>query len=164
MPLSEDPEKRQRQLENLRPGAGAWPPGATPHLKHGLRTRRPDRVLLGTAANEITEALEAQVPLRGPDGRVLPEFTTAIESAALQLLVVRRVLGYLLNQGWEDERGRLRPEVEGLERANARLRVHLDGLGATPASYAKLGFDVARTGATLAEQLAERERQEAPDG
>lgn len=145
MGLSKDPEKRARQLANLRPGAGAWKPGAAPNMKHGLRTRRPDRVLLADAASEVIDALEAQVPLKGADGLPLPEFTAAVEAAALQLVVIRRTLAFLHNHGWEDGRGRMRPEVEGLERALNRLRRHLDGLGATPASYARLGFDVART-------------------
>lgn len=145
MPLSRDPEKRERQLANLKPGAAPWQPGATPHLKHGLRSRRPDGVLLGSSAREIVDALAETVPLKGPDGQVLPQFIVAVEAAALQLIIVRRVLGYLTTHGWEDSRGRMRPEAEGLERATERLRKHLDGLGATPGAYARLGFDVART-------------------
>ena len=40
---------------------------------------------------------------------------------------------------------------------NVFVVASLDRLGATPTSYARLGFDVAR-GTSLAEQLAERER------
>lgn len=161
-PLSDDPEKRERQLQNLKPGAGAWQPGKATNLKSGWRTRRPDRVLLGEAAAEIVAALEDQVPLRGADGEMLPAFTTAVEAAALSLITVKRILGFLMNKGWEDERGRMRPEVEHLERANVRLFGMLDRLGATPTAYARLGYDTART-VDLARDMAEdaeRERQE----
>jgi hypothetical protein len=154
MGLSSDPKKRARQLANLQPGAGAWEPGATPNLKHGLRTQRPARLLLGESAMEIVDALEAQVPLKGPDGQVLPEFTAAVEAAALQLVLVKRTFGYLQTHGFEDARGRLRPEVEGAERALNRFRRHLDSLGATPASYARLGFDVARTDEVMRDATA----------
>lgn len=154
-PLSNDPVKRAAQLSNLRrggePNAGSFKPGQpSPNLKHGLRSRQPGP-LLGDAAIEIVDALAATVPLRSPDGEVLPQFVPAVESAALDLIVVKRVLGYLTAHGFEDARGRLRPEVEGLSRANARLMSKLADLGATPTSYARLGFDVVR---------AERERDD----
>lgn len=152
-PLSDDPERRARQLANLRPGAGAWQPGKATNIKSGWRTRRPERVLLGEAFGEIVGALEDQVPLRGDDGEMLPAFTTAVEAAALQLIIVRRILGFLQTHGWEDERKRMRPEVDRLQGANERLSRAMDRLGATPTSYARLGFDVAR-GQSLAEQMA----------
>lgn len=150
MPLSEDPEARARQLANLRqgggPNAGSWEPGqASPTLTHGLRTRRPPGPLLGEAASEIVDALAETVPLRAPDGGVMPQFIPAVEAAAVDLIIVRRALGFLTAKGWEDARGRLRPEVDGLSKANARFMAKLDALGATPVSYARLGFDVART-------------------
>lgn len=159
-PLSSDPEKRQRQLANLpntrgEPTAGSWKAGQpSPNLKHGLRSRRPGP-LLGEAAAEIVDALADTVPLKGPDGQVLPQFVPAVESAALDLIVVKRVLGYLTTHGFEDERGRLRPEVDGLSKVNQRLQKALDRLGATPTSYARLGFDVARTGASLATAMSD---------
>ena len=156
MPLSEDPDKRARQLANLNRGAnaGSFKPGAaSPNLRHGLRSRQPGP-LLGTAAREIVDALADAVPLRGPDGDVMPQFIPAVESAALDLIIVQRVLGYLTAHGFEDARGRLRGEVEGLSRANARLMAKLADLGATPTSYARLGFDVART-ADLATAMSE---------
>lgn len=157
MPLSDDPEKRARQLANLKPGAGAWRPGASPNLKHGLYTRRPERVLLGSVFSEIVDALEDQVPLRGPDGQMLGNFVMACEVAAIQMVRVRRALGYLATNGEVDERGRPRPEAEALEKSLERLFGYLDKLGATPTSYARLGFDVARTGVTVAELMADHE-------
>lgn len=144
MPLSRDPEKRRRQLGNLRPGAGAWPPGATPNLRHGLRTREPSRLLLGAAASEVVDALAAGAPVRDADGGLPVHDETAVEAAALQLIIVRRVLGFLSTHGWEDARGNLRPEVEGLERANERLAKHLERLGCSPTSRARLGLDLSR--------------------
>jgi hypothetical protein len=76
---------------------------------------------------------------------VRPEFATAVESVALQMIVTKRVLGYLLTNGFTDSRGRLRGEVSGLEKANGRLLAGLRELGATPASFAKLGLDTAQT-------------------
>jgi hypothetical protein len=143
-PIGGGGARHPNSLANLRPGAGAWPPGAAPRLRHGLRTRRPDRLLLGGAASEIIDALEAGVPVRDADGDVPVHDRVAVEAAALQLIIVRRVLGFLTTNGFEDERGRLRPEVEGLERANARLLAALDRLGMTPASRVRLGLDLSR--------------------
>lgn len=154
MPLSDDPEKRARQLANLRPGAGAWPPGQATNVKSGLRTRNPGWMILSEAAGEIVAALAAGAPVRDEAGEVPVHDRPAIEAAALQLIIVRRVLGYLSTHGFEDARGRLRPEVEGLERANERFLKALDRLGMTPSSRAKLGLDLART-ADLATAMSE---------
>jgi hypothetical protein len=158
MPLSSDPTKRARQLANLpnlrgEMPAGAWTAGASPALRHGLRTRRPARQILGPAYDELVDVLEDSVPLRGADGQVLPGFAVAIEAAAVQLLQVRRCQAYLETHGATDDRGRFRPENEGLERASDRLLKALDRLGATPTSYARLGFNVMR-GADLANAMS----------
>jgi hypothetical protein len=68
-PLSPDPEKRDRQLANLRPGAGAWREGATPHLRHGLRSRRPGPLVIGPVMEEHVMALEAVVRCAAPMAR-----------------------------------------------------------------------------------------------
>lgn len=152
MPLSNDPEKRARQLANLRPGAGAWKRGQpSPNLRHGLRSRDPGPLILGGAASEILDALSAGVPLRDEHGDVPIHDRAAVEAAALHLIIVRRCLGYLSGHGFEDARGRLRPEVNDLGKATERLERSLDRLGMTPAGRAKLGLDVAR---------AQRERQD----
>jgi len=50
----------------------------------------------------------------------------------------------LSTQGDTDERGRLRPEVEQLDRATARYLSALRELGATPLAVSKLGLNVAQ--------------------
>jgi hypothetical protein len=88
------PELR-KQLANLRPGgppgAGFRPGQPSPVPRHGLHTIRPGAVLLGDVAREVVDALAATVPLRGADGDVDLRFVPAVEAAALQLLIVRRV-------------------------------------------------------------------------
>ncbi len=131
-------------LANLRPGAGQWREGDTTNLKAGLRTRRPNRILFDETFGDLLDALEATVPLRGPDGAVLPQFLPALEVACVKLIALRRGLAFLAHNGYE-HRGRLRPEVEGVNKMAEGLMRDLDRLGATPTSYAKLGFDAVRT-------------------
>lgn len=155
-PLSDDPAKRERQLANLRRGgpanAGSFRPGQpSPNLKHGLRSREPGRLILGEAGREIVEALSAGVPLRDEHGDVPIYDRAAVEAAALHLIIVRRCLGYLSAHGFEDARGRLRPEIHDLGKANERLERSLDRLGMTPAGRARLGLDLVR---------AEREQED----
>lgn len=114
-------------------------------LKHGLRSRRPGRLLLDAASDEIVASLEASVPLRGPDGEMLAQFLPVVEATAILLIQVRRCSAYLELHGDTDAQGNLRPEVEGLDRTVTRFIGALDKLGATPVSYGRLGFDVART-------------------
>jgi len=95
-------------------------------------------------------------PLRDSAGEVPIHDRLAIEAAAVDEIIVRRCFAYLVNQGFEDSRGNLRPEVEGLGRANERLTNKLDRLGMTPAGRAKLGLNLART-ADLATAMSERD-------
>lgn len=154
MPLSKDPEKRRRQLENLKPGGGAWPKGATVHLKHGLRTRQPARIVLDPIASEIEDTLAADLPLRGPDGQVPAPDRYMVELAALALLRVRRVSAYLELHGDTDGQGHLRPELDGLGKAIEHAARLLDRLGCSPRARAALGVDLART-ADLATAMSE---------
>lgn len=146
MPLSSDPDKRARQLANLKPGAGQWKAGAAPHVRSGWRTRRPPPLLFDPVVAELADVLAADAPLRDADGELPAADRAAVESAAIDLLIVRRVHGFLQTKGWEDERGeRLRPEVEHLGKANARLLGKLAQLGMTPTARSRLGLDIART-------------------
>jgi hypothetical protein len=163
VPLSDDPDKRARQLANLRPGAGAWKPGqASPAgATHGLRTRPPERgsaawkrQILSPAADEIVEALADGAPVRDAAGDVPIHDRIAIEAAALLLIQVRRASAWLGTNGDTDSRGNLRPEVDALGRATERLFKALDRLGMTPASRARLGLALART-ADLATAMSE---------
>jgi hypothetical protein len=142
-------------LPNLRGEAtgGSFRPGQPPaNLKHGLRSRRPG-VLLGDAFAEIVGALEEAAPVRDQAGEVPVHDRLAIEAAALQLVQTRRCAAFLASHSATDERGRWRPENEGLERALGRLMGMLDRLGMTPAGRMRLGLDMVR-GLSLAEQMA----------
>lgn len=133
--------------ENLVPGRGAWNPGASPALKSGWRTRRPARVLIDPIVTELTEALAADAPVRDPDTGDVPVYDRmAVEVAAIDVLIVRRLFAYLELHDWSDPgTGALRPEVEHLGKANQRLAGKLDKLGMTPTSRARLGLDLQRT-------------------
>ncbi len=154
-PQSRDPEKRARQLANLRrgggPNDGQFQPGQPgPRLRHGLRTRPTggegwDLQILGPPAQEIIDALAAGAPVRDPDGEVPTHDRLAVESCALQLVIVRRALGFLTAHGPTDARGRFRPEWAQLQSARESLDRALDRLGMTPTSRQRLGLDMART-------------------
>lgn len=149
MPLSDDPEKRARQLANLpnmrgEPPANAWAPGASPALRHGLRSRAPSKIVLDPIVREIEDALAADLPLKNGDGSVPAADRFAVELAAIALLRVRRVSAYLQLHGDTDEKGALRPELEGLGKAVEHAARMLDRLGCSPRARAALGVDVAR--------------------
>ena len=145
-------ERHPNSMANLRgvngtPPATAWKPGAAPHMKHGGRTRQPERSQqYPEAKGEVVDTVERSVPIRGPDGEVLPEFELAVHMTTIQLIVVKRVTGFLQTNGWEDERGELRlTEIEAVQRALDRMRKWLRELAGTPAAWASAGYDVART-------------------
>lgn len=160
MPLSDDPDKRARQLANLpnmrgEPPTNAWAPGASPALRHGLRSRAPSKVVLDPIVREIEASLAADLPLKDADGSVPAADRFAVELAAIALLRVRRVSAYLDLQGDTDEQGNLRPELDGLGKAVENAARMLDRLGCSPRARAALGVDVARiaqTGVDLASQ------------
>lgn len=56
----------------------------------------------------------------------------------------------------------MRPEVDGLQRAIGRMQKHLVDLAATPSSYMRAGFDLART-AREQQDLALRWAQDAAE-
>src|SRR4051812_14703955 len=101
MPISQDPERRARQLQNLRPepGSDAWhrqmaglrkgsessgtaKPGDARRLVHGGRTTSPQRSPdFGPAVREAIADLRERVgaDLRGEDGELLPWCVPSIE-------------------------------------------------------------------------------------
>lgn len=149
MPLSDDPDKRARQLANLpnmrgEPPANAWAPGASPALKHGLRSRAPSKIVLDPIVREIEEALAADLPLKNADGSVPAADRFAVELAAIALLRVRRVAAYLELHGDTDAQDNLRREFEAEGKAIEHAARMLDRLGCSPRARAALGVDVAR--------------------
>lgn len=142
MPLSDDPISRKAQLANLRPGRA--PEGNLRALRHGLRSRQPPPVVLDPLVREIEEALGLDLPLQAEGGGPPPADRYAVELAAIALLRVRRVSAYLSLHGDVDEKGRLRPELEGLGKAVEHAARMLDRLGCSPRARVALGLDVAR--------------------
>jgi hypothetical protein len=151
MPLSRDPAKRRKQLRNLpnlrgEPTAASWKPGQpSPYLKHGLRSRKTqppeviDPILDGVLAD-----LETKVPIRDEQGEVPAWLREMAWSAAISKLQAIRCTRYLAQHGETDERGRYRPENEGLRKANESHQRALDRLAMTVGSYAAAGLDLAR--------------------
>jgi hypothetical protein len=83
MPLSRDPEKRARQLANLRP-APAAPAGHSRSLVLGGRAE----VLFRDVSDEIRELLDVLgelAPVRDPDGSLPVADAVAVERAARAL-------------------------------------------------------------------------------
>lgn len=166
MPLSRDPEKKQRQLDNLpnlrgEASPGSWKPGqVSPTLKHGLRSRRPSAEVIDPILDDVLDDLAQRVPIRDEQGEVPGWLREMAWSAAISKLQVIRCSRWLAQHGETDERGRLRPEVEMLDRVNARYQTALARLAMDVPSHLKAGLDLAQ-GRSLIEQMAdERERQD----
>jgi len=82
---------------------------------------------------------------RGRDGEIPERFAAAVQVVALQAVQVELCRHFIAAHGTSDERGRWRPENDALDRKLESYMRGLDRLGATPMSYAKLGYDVVRT-------------------
>ena len=143
MPLSRDPERRGRQLGNLR-RAPAAPVGNLRTLHHGGRATAKTLPVAETA-EEIRQALADSAPVRAQDGGLPPADEAAVEVAALALARVRRVTAWLDAFGYLDERtGDVKPAARYLEQATRTAERLLAALGMTPTSRARLGLDLAR--------------------
>lgn len=164
-PLSADPVKRARQLGNLQRGGGRpLSPEHRPALRHGAyATIAADR--LDAKAREVFDALAADAPLR-ERGELPAADGAVVRLAAEALCRLDSVSDYLARRGIEDEKGQLRAgvlEVEGRLRREASD--HLEALGMSPRSRARLGVDVARAQAfDLAQHWAEQDGDDVVDG
>ncbi len=157
--------RNPRSLANLQPGAGAWQPGASPNLRHGLTSRQPSRLTLDPIAREIEDALAADLPLKDADGGVPAPDRFVVELAAIAMLRVRRCAAYLELHGDVDDRGRLRPEFEAFGKAIEAAARMLDRLGCSPRARAALGVDLGRMQTfDLAQHWAAQDDGEAVDG
>jgi hypothetical protein len=143
--LSTDPEKRTRQLQNLRQGgAPPAPHGNQRRVTHGgyadVATERAD-----AKTADIMHALAGDLPLRDHDGRVPAADMAAVELLARALVRLGDVAEWLTRRGIEDGKGELRTNVLDLERRlRAEAAEHADRLGMTPRSRAALGVDLVR--------------------
>lgn len=145
-----------RSLANLRPGAGAWRPGASPHLKHGLDTRRPSAEALDPALDAVIAELQPGLPapLLDEAGEVAAWARETVWSLAVLKLIVLRASRYIAQHGEVDDRGRLRPELEGLRKATESYRRALDGEAMTLRSRLRAELDNTRR-ASVAQAMSE---------
>ena len=129
----------------LVPGAGQWQPGSAPALKSGLRSRKPSADVIDPVLDTVIEDLEGKVPVRDEQGNVPPWLREMACPAAIAKLQVIRCSRFLAQHGEVDERGRLRPEVEGLSKVKDRYQRSLERLAMTVPSHMRSGLDAART-------------------
>lgn len=142
---------------NGRMPAGAWQPGAAPALKHGLRTREPSADALDPVLDAVVAELAPGLPAPLIDpatGDVAAWARETVWSLAVLKLIVVRCSRYLAQHGHEDERGRLRPEVEALGRATQRYRSALADEAMTLRSRIRANLDHTRT-ASVASAMSE---------
>jgi Phage terminase, small subunit len=143
MPLSQDPDKRARQLANLQLAPPA-PAGHQRAVSHGAYAQIA-RADLEEKVAAVYDALSSDAPVRDGDGTLPAADGPAIRMLAEALCRLDRIQEYLDRRGWEDSAGKPRPVLE----YEARLRAHsldlLKELGMTPASRAKLGLDLVRS-------------------
>lgn len=164
-PLSKDPERRRRQLANLRKAPPA-PFGHTRSVVHGGRATVLYRDV-EAEVREVMDALAEAAPVREADGSLPDADLAAVEVAARALRRYRHVAGWCDAHGRIREKtGEVKPAAEYELSAARALAAALADLGMTPTSRAKLGVDLAR-GTSLADELAEarqaREQRELRD-
>jgi hypothetical protein len=165
VPLSSDPERRERQLANLKRGANPVTPKGEPStaLNHGGRSKLLYRDV-GAEVYELMDALGEAVPVRNADGSVPAADIAAIEYAARALKRYRHL------STWCDAHGRIEEKTGDVKsaaqyelQAERSLAAALDALGMTPTSRAKLGLDLQRTAASAEELEAARTARERLD-
>lgn len=160
MPLSRDPDARERQLANLRPGAAPAPTGNARAVRHGgyaevARERVESRV------GELLAALAEDAPLRDPNGELPAPDTAIVHLLATTLCRAEDVERYLTAHGYLAEDGSVRPAADLAGRLRREAADYLDALGMTPRSRAKLGLDLAH-GFDLASAMAADAQREQP--
>jgi hypothetical protein len=153
-----------RSLANLRPGAGAGREGEAPTLKHGARSRQPQRSPEWSPAVQAAAAdLEARVgdELRDEDGELLAWAVPSVEAVAIQRVAAWRAERYVADL---DAKGKLKPaDVDLASRVGERYHRALEREALTLRSRLEAmtdvhGFDMARAMARDAE-LEEREAE-----
>ena len=153
-PLSSDPQKRRKQIANLRPGRGAAGVGNRHATKHGAYAVIA-QAELEAKARESFDALAEDTPVRDVDGG-LPSHDSLVVRMLAEVLIRReRVRIEELRHGLEAPDGRMRGVVEYGLRLDAQALEYAKELGMTPASRAKLGLDLARTARTLEDEIRE---------
>lgn len=128
-------------------GVSAAPVGNRRHVTHGAYARvAGDR--LDAKAREVFAALSEDVPLRDRDGGLPAADGALVRLAAEALCRLDSIGDYLTRRGIETDAGELRGSVLEIEaRLRREVADHLDALGCSPRSRARLGVDVARVAA-----------------
>jgi len=154
MALSNRPEARERQLNNLRTGPAAPPGNSLSRTHGGYSAVGPAR--LAEKVRELHKAMGADLPLRGPDGGVPAADEARLSLAARAMSRLEDVERYHDEFGWRDAgTGDPRPSIELERRLRAEVADHLDAMGCSPTSRAKLGLDL-RRGFDLAQHWAQQ--------
>lgn len=157
-PLSKDPDKRARQLANLRPAPPA-PLGHTRTLIHGGRAEALYRDV-DAETRELIDMLGDTAPVREPNGTLPAADAAMLEVAARLLRRYRRVSGWLDLHGRISEAGEVKPAADLETRIERQLVDALAALGMTAASRIKLGVDLVRTAASAEDLEAARVARE----
>jgi hypothetical protein len=149
--LSRDPEKRAKQLANLKQGDAPKQWGQTFSLKYGARATGRTLPVEGKAAL-IYELLAETAPLRDQDGSLPQSDRLVVELLALCLARLDACTTYVAMHGPLDLKGNVRPAAEYEVKLRREAAGHADSLGMSPRSRARLGLDLTRT-QSFAEQM-----------
>jgi hypothetical protein len=142
MPLSNRPQARSRQLQNLRRGETAIPGNRNAQQHGGYASIATEQ--LQAKEREVFLALNEDLPLREPDGSAPAADAVAVSLLAQALCRLDSVRSYLQRRGIEDGKGRLRPAVEVEGRLRREALDFAEALGLTPRSRARIGLDLVR--------------------
>lgn len=145
MPLSSDPERRARQLANLRPAPPAPPAGNVRALTHGGTARKATLIRAGSWAQRILAELEAEAPLRDNAGGLPVHDRQVVELLASALARLEAVTAWLETRPAVNEKGEPWPAEDVAHRLRRETASYLDALGMTPTARARLGLDLARS-------------------
>lgn len=161
-PTSQHPERRQRQLANLKRGGTVAPIGNKRAVSHGgfaavARERLEER------ERQVYEALTGDLPLREADGSAPAADAVVVSMFAQSICRLEDVKDYIARRGIETSRGHMRNAVEVEGRLRREALDFAEALGLTPRSRAKLGLDLVRGGDALKDAEAAREARERLD-
>lgn len=137
-PASRDPEKRARQLANLRGRPPAPEQGNQRATRHGGYSRIAAERLEAKVA-ELAEALGEDLPVRSRSDAL------AVAELATKVCQLEDLRGYLTAHGYLTASGDVRPAAELERRLSAQVDDKLDALGLTVRSRAKLQLDLTRS-------------------
>lgn len=155
MPISEDPEKRRKQIEAIQPAPNPCQENHTRSVKHGAFSERYLSPLVEQKEEELMSLLEEATYITSVDKVV-------VRNLARALARLERFDWYLDQAGdivTDKGKTKLNPVISAYFTALETCRRHCEALGLTPGARAKLGVDIAKY-QDIAERLAERARDD----